>query len=190
MRIGVPSETKTLEGRVALVPAACADLVADLPADGQHRVEGFQMVERIFGLLVHESELFHRGLPAIVDGREGVGVEALDLFGRIGGEIIKVFLVVLVHEAHALGSELLGVFELGVTGLRDFHDVSLGFFALLVEGTGVGPLRPGFVGHEAGLFLFDGVLLFGEGAGRDAGVVGEVEDGRQRGNGAPGRACI
>jgi alanine dehydrogenase len=27
MRIGVPSETKTLEGRVALVPAACADLV-------------------------------------------------------------------------------------------------------------------------------------------------------------------
>lgn len=27
MRIGVPRETKTLEGRVALVPAACADLV-------------------------------------------------------------------------------------------------------------------------------------------------------------------
>ncbi len=27
MRIGIPSETKTLEGRVALVPAACADLV-------------------------------------------------------------------------------------------------------------------------------------------------------------------
>ena len=27
MRIGVPAETKTLEGRVALVPAACADLV-------------------------------------------------------------------------------------------------------------------------------------------------------------------
>ncbi|HET7562208.1 MAG TPA: alanine dehydrogenase [Rhodanobacteraceae bacterium] len=27
MRIGVPSETKTLEGRVALVPAACADLI-------------------------------------------------------------------------------------------------------------------------------------------------------------------
>jgi alanine dehydrogenase len=27
MRIGVPSETKTLEGRVALIPAACADLV-------------------------------------------------------------------------------------------------------------------------------------------------------------------
>lgn len=27
MRIGVPSETKTLEGRVALVPAACGDLV-------------------------------------------------------------------------------------------------------------------------------------------------------------------
>ena len=27
MRIGVPSETKTLEGRVALVPAGCADLV-------------------------------------------------------------------------------------------------------------------------------------------------------------------
>lgn len=27
MRIGVPTETKTLEGRVALVPAACADLV-------------------------------------------------------------------------------------------------------------------------------------------------------------------
>jgi len=27
MRIAVPSETKTLEGRVALVPAACADLV-------------------------------------------------------------------------------------------------------------------------------------------------------------------
>jgi len=28
MRIGVPRETKTLEGRVALVPAACADLIA------------------------------------------------------------------------------------------------------------------------------------------------------------------
>ena len=28
MRIGVPSETKTLEGRVALVPAACADLIS------------------------------------------------------------------------------------------------------------------------------------------------------------------
>ncbi|MDN5924614.1 MAG: alanine dehydrogenase [Xanthomonadales bacterium] len=28
MRIGVPAETKTLEGRVALVPAACADLVS------------------------------------------------------------------------------------------------------------------------------------------------------------------
>lgn len=28
MRIGVPSETKTLEGRVALVPAACGDLVS------------------------------------------------------------------------------------------------------------------------------------------------------------------
>ncbi len=27
MRIGIPTETKTLEGRVALVPAACADLV-------------------------------------------------------------------------------------------------------------------------------------------------------------------
>jgi alanine dehydrogenase len=27
MRIGIPSETKTLEGRVALVPAACGDLV-------------------------------------------------------------------------------------------------------------------------------------------------------------------
>ena len=27
MRIGIPSETKTLEGRVALVPAAAADLV-------------------------------------------------------------------------------------------------------------------------------------------------------------------
>ena len=27
MRIGIPSETKTLEGRVALVPAACSDLV-------------------------------------------------------------------------------------------------------------------------------------------------------------------
>src|SRR3546814_7772069 len=27
MRIGVPSETKTLEGRVALVPAAAGDLV-------------------------------------------------------------------------------------------------------------------------------------------------------------------
>lgn len=27
MRIGVPAETKTLEGRVALVPAACADLI-------------------------------------------------------------------------------------------------------------------------------------------------------------------
>ena len=27
MRIGIPRETKTLEGRVALVPAACADLV-------------------------------------------------------------------------------------------------------------------------------------------------------------------
>ena len=27
MRIGIPSETKTLEGRVALIPAACADLV-------------------------------------------------------------------------------------------------------------------------------------------------------------------
>ncbi len=27
MRIGIPKETKTLEGRVALVPAACADLV-------------------------------------------------------------------------------------------------------------------------------------------------------------------
>ena len=27
MRIGIPSETKTLEGRVALVPAACADLL-------------------------------------------------------------------------------------------------------------------------------------------------------------------
>ena len=27
MRIGVPSETKTLEGRVALIPAACADLL-------------------------------------------------------------------------------------------------------------------------------------------------------------------
>jgi alanine dehydrogenase len=27
MRIGVPTETKTLEGRVALVPAACGDLV-------------------------------------------------------------------------------------------------------------------------------------------------------------------
>ena len=27
MRIGIPSETKTLEGRVGLVPAACADLV-------------------------------------------------------------------------------------------------------------------------------------------------------------------
>jgi alanine dehydrogenase len=27
MRIGIPAETKTLEGRVALVPAACADLV-------------------------------------------------------------------------------------------------------------------------------------------------------------------
>ena len=27
MRIGVPAETKTLEGRVALVPAACGDLV-------------------------------------------------------------------------------------------------------------------------------------------------------------------
>ncbi|MCK9540027.1 alanine dehydrogenase [Dokdonella sp.] len=27
MRIGVPSETKTLEGRVALIPAACGDLV-------------------------------------------------------------------------------------------------------------------------------------------------------------------
>jgi alanine dehydrogenase len=27
MRIGIPSETKTLEGRVALVPAACAELV-------------------------------------------------------------------------------------------------------------------------------------------------------------------
>ena len=27
MRIGVPKETKTLEGRVALVPAACGDLV-------------------------------------------------------------------------------------------------------------------------------------------------------------------
>ncbi|MEO8461246.1 MAG: alanine dehydrogenase, partial [Dokdonella sp.] len=28
MRIGIPAETKTLEGRVALVPAACADLVS------------------------------------------------------------------------------------------------------------------------------------------------------------------
>lgn len=28
MRIGVPSETKTLEGRVALVPAACSDLIS------------------------------------------------------------------------------------------------------------------------------------------------------------------
>ena len=27
MRIGIPSETKTLEGRVALIPAAAADLV-------------------------------------------------------------------------------------------------------------------------------------------------------------------
>ena len=27
MRIGVPKETKTLEGRVALVPAAAGDLV-------------------------------------------------------------------------------------------------------------------------------------------------------------------
>ena len=27
MRIGIPRETKTLEGRVALVPAACGDLV-------------------------------------------------------------------------------------------------------------------------------------------------------------------
>ena len=27
MRIGIPSETKTLEGRIALVPAACADLI-------------------------------------------------------------------------------------------------------------------------------------------------------------------
>ena len=27
MRIGVPTETKTLEGRVALVPAAAGDLV-------------------------------------------------------------------------------------------------------------------------------------------------------------------
>lgn len=27
MKIGIPSETKTLEGRVALIPAACGDLV-------------------------------------------------------------------------------------------------------------------------------------------------------------------
>ena len=27
MRIGIPSETKTFEGRVALIPAAAADLV-------------------------------------------------------------------------------------------------------------------------------------------------------------------
>ena len=39
MRIGVPKETKTLEGRVALVPAAAGDLVkrgheGDAPFEG------------------------------------------------------------------------------------------------------------------------------------------------------------
>ena len=31
MRIGIPREIKTLEGRVALVPGACAELVAPYP---------------------------------------------------------------------------------------------------------------------------------------------------------------
>ena len=38
MRIGIPSETKTLEGRVALVPAACADLVVLMVIVGCARV--------------------------------------------------------------------------------------------------------------------------------------------------------
>ena len=50
MRIGVPRETKTLEGRVALVPAAAGDLVIEIAGadvfDADERVGAAQAVLR------------------------------------------------------------------------------------------------------------------------------------------------
>ena len=63
MRIVVPSETKTLEGSVALVPAACADLVRR-----GHEVH----VQAGAGLKSGFRERTHEN-PASLPGKRGPG---------------------------------------------------------------------------------------------------------------------
>lgn len=88
MRIGIPKETKVLEGRIGLIPEACSDLVAQGHqvfvqkgggllsgyTDAQYQAVGVQITEQA-------AELFDTA-EMIVKVKEPCGPE-LDLLKRI-----------------------------------------------------------------------------------------------------------
>ncbi len=78
MRIGVPSETKTLEGRVALVPAACGDLVraghAVYLQAGAGRKSGFadEDFERVGARILPDAAAVYEKAELVVKVKEPI----------------------------------------------------------------------------------------------------------------------